>query len=220
VVADLEARLASQRELFLSIQTDQGAFNESSIAIAAAIERLQDQAAADVYRLRAAVASRLKDVLAKIWVYPGGDLKPDLLQEQGEESFPGWSISGERTFVATPDKRYRRFDLDFKGGSIRSVVPSATDPRLLDQLSGTDEPYVTDSLIRANLKGAMKVEAPTQEQMMAVMAEPQADKVKLTYAVGYEMIFAMNRSEDLTQRLIEDLTVNFDSGMRPLDHLG
>jgi len=193
-VADLQKRLVSQRERLAVIEAEQAAFSASSDAIASAVQRLQDHASGDAYRLRSAVGSRLRDVLSEIRVFPGGRPVPDLVVQELTRLFPDRSSDELAPYVTTLSKDRRMFQLEFKNGSVRVVTPHRDDPRLLKGIGGTHEPLVTDSLVRTFLTVHHGRPDPSPDELIAAMAQLRDSPQRLEQAEGYVALARQRRT--------------------------
>jgi hypothetical protein len=118
-VADLQKKLAGLIDLRKTMAHEEEAAAASSAQLAELIDRVQ--AKAD-FKLRAALADHLKNLIGKILVQP-----------------KSWSSAS---------KVGRHFIVHFRNGSRRVVYPSAEDPTKFIGFGHTREGIITDPLIR------------------------------------------------------------------------
>ena len=124
------------------------------------VDRLQDQRGGDaVYRLRAAIASRLRSSVARVHVALSGDapkVRRAIETLRGQRGWKGVIAQMQRQL---DDERSRRryFAVGFTDGTVRAVYPSDDDPlQFEEQLVSSDE----EGLVRQSPGGPEQVFAP------------------------------------------------------------
>lgn len=110
LVVDLEAQLTALMEKRGSLSRETEAFAQSRVEIAGLIDRIQTQTGDQAYVLRSTLASRLRDTVEAVRVFPG---HPSTDRKR-------------RSSAASHEGRY--FRVEFKDGTERTVFPSADDP--------------------------------------------------------------------------------------------
>jgi DNA invertase Pin-like site-specific DNA recombinase len=121
-VIDALAQKESERD---RLKSELSGFYESKDQIKALLDRLQRSEGEDVYKLRAQISSRLRSLVAEVFVAPLGSAP------MGNKTITlkGGRITGVERGDREPNKKHRRYFLiGFKDGTLRAVVPKENDP--------------------------------------------------------------------------------------------
>jgi hypothetical protein len=152
LVIELEGQLKALTEKQRQLSRESEAFATSRIEIAGLIEQIQTQIGDQTYVLRSTLASRLRDIVEAVRVFPGQpSTDPD-----------------RRSSAASHEGRY--FQVEFKDGTARTVFPSARDPAKFEAFVATTEGAVTDHQVRQLLR-RYGIEDPTSDQYDEMVAD-------------------------------------------------
>jgi DNA invertase Pin-like site-specific DNA recombinase len=138
---DLKVRLRTKRHELELLNNRISTFYESKNQVRGFVERLQKPSGEELFKLRAQIASRIKNLVQTLVVAPLGDRPKtekaiDYLRgETGADDVI--SLLAERLSSKKDDRRY--FAVGFRNGTVRAVYPSAEDPLHYEQqLLATD----------------------------------------------------------------------------------
>jgi DNA invertase Pin-like site-specific DNA recombinase len=145
LVVELEERLAGLTEKRRQLSTETERFAQSRVEIAGLIEQIHAQTGHQAFVLRSTLASRLRDLVDAVYVFPG---HPSTDRKR-------------RSSAASHEGRF--FNIQFRDATFRTVYPSADDPTKFEALAASDEGAVNDHLVRNQLRHS-GIENPTPEQ--------------------------------------------------------
>jgi DNA invertase Pin-like site-specific DNA recombinase len=164
---DLKQRLSS-------LDQEETAFNESKEGITDLIARLQSKEGEDIVRLRSATAQKLRDIVSKILVWPGGTPRNQEAVDGMHEMYPEILIEEIKEYLPLPGKDRRAFYVAFKDGTFRMVSPTLEDPTKFRAIAATSEPLITDRKVRDYL-ATFGVDDPTPGQYEGAAGRLQED---------------------------------------------
>jgi DNA invertase Pin-like site-specific DNA recombinase len=145
LVVEMEAKLKALTEKQRQLSRESEAFAKSRVEIASLIEQIQTHTGDQAYVLRSTLASRLRDIVEAVRVFPG---HPSTDSER-------------RSSAASHVGRY--FRVEFKDGTARTVFPSPKDPARFEWFAASHEGTVTDHQVRG-LLSRYGIAEPTPEQ--------------------------------------------------------
>ena len=138
---DLKGRLGTKQHELELLNNRISTFYESKNEVRSFVERLQSPAGEELFKLRAQIASRIKNLVETLVVFPLGDRPKTekVIEYLKGESGADDVIShlAERLSSKKDDRRY--FAVGFRNRTVRAVYPSDEDPlRYEQQLLATE----------------------------------------------------------------------------------
>jgi hypothetical protein len=132
---DLKERLRTKQHELELLNNRISTFYESKNEVRGFVERLQTPAGEELFKLRAQIASLIKNLVETLVVFPLGDRPKTekVIEYLKEESGADDVIShlAERLRSKKDDRRY--FAVGFRNGTVRAVCPSDEDPLRYEQ---------------------------------------------------------------------------------------
>jgi hypothetical protein len=127
---DLKERLRTKQHDLELLNNRISTFYESKNEVRSFVERLQSPSGDELFKLRAQIASRIKNLVETLVVAPLGDRPKtqkaiDFLMGQGGADDLISHLT-ERLASKTDDRRY--FAIGFRNGTVRAVFPTEEDP--------------------------------------------------------------------------------------------
>jgi DNA invertase Pin-like site-specific DNA recombinase len=132
---DLKERLRRKQHELELLNNRISTFYESKNEVGSFVERLQTPAGEELFKLRAQIASRIKNLVDTLVVFPLGDRPKTekvieyLKGEAGADDVI--ALLSERLTSKKDDRRY--FAVGFRNGTVRAVFPSDEDPLRYEQ---------------------------------------------------------------------------------------
>jgi Recombinase zinc beta ribbon domain len=134
---DLRIRIKAKDEERERLASQEARYRQSKKEIKQLVSRLQSPATAELFKLRAQVASQLKSLIGTLLIGSVGE-GPRLREaidrarkEFGSEA--GEVIAHMERLVMHPDQARRFFAVGFRDGSVRVVFPAKDDPLRYEQ---------------------------------------------------------------------------------------
>jgi ribosomal protein L17 len=145
---DLKERLRTKQHELELLNNRISTFYESKNEVRGFVERLQTPAGEELFKLRAQIASRIKNLVETLVVFPLGDRPKtekviDYLKGESGADDVIAQLAG-RLNSKMDDRRY--FSVGFRNGTVRAVYPGDEDPlRYEQQLVVTDGRFVVQN---------------------------------------------------------------------------
>lgn len=163
-VAALEhERMSNARALEEYLQQET-AYNESKVGIAELIAKVQSTDGETV-RIRSTVASRLKDLIRELIVWPAGHERKREDLEALYAMYPEHSRAELETYMPRPSKAFRSFFVRFKDGTFRFVAPDINDPTRYRSQGATGEYIISRPEVEDYLFARYGLREPTREEI-------------------------------------------------------